>query len=100
MEAARFRDRIEDFHARQAVVLGISTDPPEENRRFKEEQQLPFPLLSDLNREACMAYRTCAFKGAYYSNRITYIIDEHGNISNVYPDVDPREHATEVLAAL
>jgi thioredoxin-dependent peroxiredoxin len=100
MEATRFRDRIDAFHSKQAVLLGVSTDPPEENKRFKEEQRLPFPLLSDVNRDACLAYRTCAFRTAYYADRITYIIDERGIISRVYRDVDPREHASEILAAI
>jgi peroxiredoxin Q/BCP len=81
-------------------VLGISTDPPAENKRFHQEQNLTFPLLSDVTREVCMAYGACAFSGAYYSDRITYIIDERGIISKIYPDVVPQEHANEILATL
>ena len=100
MEAQRFRDRIDDFAAKDAIVLGVSTDPPEENSKFKLEQNLPFPLLSDIRREVCLAYRACSFAKAYYADRITYLIDEQGIITKVYPHVDPRTHADEILAVL
>lgn len=61
---------------------------------------LPYPLLSDLNRTVCMAYGACAFQNAYYANRITYIIDEEGMIIKVYPHVDPDSHAAEILSSL
>ena len=82
------------------VVLGISTDPPSENLLFKNEQQIPYPLLSDPDKQTCMAYGACSFLKAYYANRITYIIDEQGLIQKVYPHVDPTTHAAEILAAL
>lgn len=100
MEAKRFRERIDEFSARNAVVLGISTDTPEDNRRFKDQLKLPFPLLSDLNRIVCMAYGACAFQNAYYADRITYIINEEGMIVKVYPHVDPNSHAAEILPSL
>ena len=81
------------------MVFGVSTDPPAENRRFKEEQMLPFHLLSDVDRSACIAYGACSFREAYYADRITYIIDENGLISKIYAKVDPSTHSEEVLAA-
>jgi thioredoxin-dependent peroxiredoxin len=82
------------------VILGVSTDIPEENRLFKKEQSLPFPLLSDTRRDVCMAYGACSFASAYYANRITYIINEQGVIEKVYPHVDPKTHADEIQAVL
>jgi peroxiredoxin Q/BCP len=100
LEAKRFRERIEEFSSRNAVVFGISTDTPEDNKLFKKQLNLSFPLLSDLDRNVCMAYGACAFQNAYYADRVTYIIDEEGMIVKVYPHVDPGSHAAEVLASL
>ena len=82
------------------MVLGISTDSPQENERFRDEQSLPYPLLSDTKRTVCMAYGACSFADAYYADRITYIIDELGIITKVYNHVDPKTHSAEVLSAL
>jgi peroxiredoxin Q/BCP len=82
------------------IVLGISTDPRSENLLFKQEQRIPYPLLSDPDRQICMAYGACSFRHAYYANRITYVIDEQGLIQKVYSHVDPTTHADEILAAL
>jgi len=80
--------------------LGISTDPPAENRMFRKQENIPYPLLSDTERKVSLAYGACAFAKAYYANRITYIIDEEGLIQKVYPHVDPNTHAAEILALL
>src|SRR2546422_343691 len=32
--------------------------------------------------------------------RITYVIDEQGRIQKVFPEVDPSQHANEILAAV
>jgi peroxiredoxin Q/BCP len=100
LEATRFRERIDEFQKKNVVVFGISTDPPGENAIFRKQENLPFPLLSDVDRKICLAYGACAFDNAYYANRITYIIDEQGLIQKVFPNVDPNTHASEILALL
>ena len=45
-----------------------------------------------------MAYGACDNPKAGYANRISYLIDEDGKISHVYPQVNPREHPAQVLA--
>lgn len=82
------------------MVLGISTDPPQENNVFKQQQQFPFPLLSDVDRTVCLAYGACSFQKAYYANRITYVIDEQGIIVKVFPEVQASRHAEELLKML
>ena len=100
MEARRFRERIKDFQQKNAVILGISTDPPSENCVFHQQEALPYHLLSDESRRVCLAYGACDFEKAYYANRITYLIDEQGLIQKVFPNVDPNTHANEILALL
>ena len=82
------------------MVLGISTDPPEANQQFHQQQRFPFPLLSDADRTVCIAYGACSFKKAYYANRITYVIDERGIVAKVFPEVQASRHAEELLQVL
>jgi len=82
------------------VVLGISTDLPAANLAFKRSAGLSFPLLCDIDREVSLLYGAVTFKQAYYADRITYIIDEHGIITRVYPKVSAATHPQELLEVL
>ncbi|PSQ58464.1 hypothetical protein BRD18_05600 [Halobacteriales archaeon SW_7_71_33] len=46
-EATGFRDEHAAFRDLDAAVLGVSNDPTEDLRAFREEHDLPFDLLSD-----------------------------------------------------
>jgi peroxiredoxin len=46
-QACKFRDEYEVFQKAGAVVFGISSDSPEDNKAFATAQRLPFPLLTD-----------------------------------------------------
>ena len=58
MEGRGFRDRAPQFAEAGIEILGISFDPPEENRRFAEQNGFPFRLLSDRDRSAGERYET------------------------------------------
>jgi peroxiredoxin len=65
-----------------AQVFGISVDSPFANARFREEQKINFPLLSDFNKEASTAYEciyesfVVGLKGV--SKRSAFVIDKDG----------------------
>lgn len=50
-ELCTFADRWDRLSELDARVFGVSVDGPFVNARFREEEGLPFPLLSDFNRE-------------------------------------------------
>ncbi len=50
-ELCNVRDNIAQYNQVNAQVLGISVDSIFTLAKFKEEQQLNFPLLSDFNKE-------------------------------------------------
>lgn len=83
-ELCSVRDNIAAYNNINTKVLGISVDSPQTLARFKEEQHLNFPLLSDFNKEASEAYG-CKYnsfigwmKGV--SKRSAFIIDKEGTI--------------------
>src|SRR5689334_15505845 len=50
-QVCAFRNAYEDFHSAGAEVIGISADSVASHQGFAQKQNLPFPLLSDPNRE-------------------------------------------------
>ena len=55
-ELCSMRDNIGDYNALNAGVVAISVDSPFTLGKFKEEQNLNFPLLSDFNKQVSKAY--------------------------------------------
>ncbi|WTC18937.1 peroxiredoxin [Streptomyces cellulosae] len=101
-ELSEIRDRLEQFAERDAEVLAVSNDSVHTLRVFGEQEDLPFPLLSDFwpHGNVSRAYgvfdedKGCAVRG-------TFVIDRQGvvraTVSSALADArDPGEY----LAAL
>lgn len=83
-ELCSIRDSIATYEGLNSTVVGISVDSPFTLRKFKTDQNLNFPLLSDFNKEASPAY------GAFYeqfmldlkgvSKRAAFVVDKEGVI--------------------
>lgn len=104
-EACAFKDKISLFEAQNTVVIGVSVDTIKSHKSFVEKYQLPFTLLSDTDKDIVEAYKVWGEKTLYGkkyfgTNRVTYLIDELGNISAVFPKVKPEIHAEEILKHL
>lgn len=83
-ELCSVRDSIADYNKVNAEVFGISVDSVHSLKRYKEDQNLNFTLLSDFNKEASTAYDTIyevfaqGAKGV--SKRSAFVIDKDGII--------------------
>ena len=104
-QACDVRDRIQEFDAKGAVVLGVSPDTVESHGKFRSKFGLNFPLLADPDHSVAEAYGVWeqkSFLGKKYMgvSRTTFVIDEEGRIAKVFPGVKPKEHADQVLEAL
>jgi len=85
------------------VILGASFDSVEDNRRFADEQQFGFRLLSDEDRSVGRAYGVARPSGdqyAAFARRFSYLIDPDGVIARSYDVADVKRHADDVLADL
>ena len=72
-QACDFRDNLREFSDAGFAVVGISPDKPEKLAKFRDAEQLTFPLLSDPERKVLEAY------GAYgeklmYGKKVTGVI--------------------------
>jgi len=104
-EACGLRDVYDEILKLGAVVLGVSPDNEKSHVKFREKFELPFHLLADTEHEIAESYGAWGEKKLYGKSfmgikRITYIIDEKGVVSKVWPKVTPKTHADEVLDAL
>lgn len=84
-ELCSVRDNLAAFNKANAQVFGISVDALYSLNKFKEDQQLNFPLLSDFNKEVSKAYAVLydvfpAFEYAGVSKRAAFVIDKNGII--------------------
>ena len=97
-EACAFRDRMDDYRGADVQVYGVSLDSPESHRRFREKNNLNFPLLTDEEGRAAAALGVLGDRG--YANRVTFLLDPDGKIARTYPEVSPETHADEILKRL
>ena len=51
-------------------ILGASCDPVEANAAFAARFGFPFPLLSDADRQTCLAYGACGIVRISHQTRI------------------------------
>jgi peroxiredoxin len=83
-ELCSVRDNIAFYNNTAAIVLGISVDSLYSLAKFKEEQHISYPLLSDFNKEVSAAYESLyerfAFDMKGVSKRSAFVIDKEGVI--------------------
>ena len=83
-ELCTMRDDMAQYQDLNAEVLAVSVDSPFTLEEFKRQQNLPFPLLSDFNKEVSRAYDALYedfvlnMKGV--SKRAAFVIDGKGKI--------------------
>lgn len=87
------------------VVLGISKDSPNVQKKFKDKYSLPYTLLADEDKKLSEAFGVLKEKNMYGRKtmgieRTSFLIDAQGRIAKIFPKVKPEGHAEEVLAAL
>ncbi len=104
-EACGFRDASDELSTLGAVVLGVSADSVKSHEKFVGKYELNFPLLADTEKVVANSYGAWGEKKRYGRtymgmNRMTYLIDESGNIERIWPAVKANGHAAEVIAAL
>jgi peroxiredoxin len=108
-ELCEVRDNMIMYNGINTQVLAISVDSLFTLAKFKELQQLNFPLLSDFNKEVSTAYgciyETFVFDMKGVSKRSAFVIDatrtiKYAEILENAPDTPNFNAITETLAAL
>ncbi|MET3466813.1 thioredoxin-dependent thiol peroxidase [Microbacterium sp. NPDC006705] len=104
-EACDFRDSVESLRAAGIEVIGISRDDEAKLRRFREQEQLTYPLLSDPDHAVHETYGAWGEKMNYGKTvegviRSTFVIDADGRIEHALYNVKATGHVARVRALL
>ncbi len=97
LEARRFQQDLPKYMEKNVQILGVSADDVESHAEFCDSEGLKFPLLADINGKVSKAYGSWI---GYVSMRHTFIIDPQGILREIFLDVRPTSHSTEILARL
>jgi peroxiredoxin Q/BCP len=100
-QACDFRDNMASLQAAGYAVLGISPDRPDAQRRFRDEQHVPYPLLCDPSREVLEAYGAWGEKKNYGRTvvgviRSTFLVGEDGTIEKAMYNVKATGHVAKL----
>jgi peroxiredoxin Q/BCP len=104
-EACDFRDAWPRLQAAGARVYGLSRDDAKSHQKFIAKHELPFPLLSDPDRQLLAPLGAFGRKVMYGKElegiiRSTFLVDPHGVIRFVWPKVSVKGHVQAVLDKL
>jgi peroxiredoxin Q/BCP len=73
------RDEIEKFRKAGVQPFGVNFAAVEDHERYARKLKLPFPLLSDPEREACAAYGALKSDGKKIQRSVV-LIDRDGKV--------------------
>lgn len=101
-EACSLRDGMDALVEAGYSVVGISGDSAASHLRFKEKQQLNFPLVADVDKSTIQAFGAWGEKkmaGREYMGilRTTFVIDGNGVIERVIAKVNTKNAARQIL---
>jgi peroxiredoxin Q/BCP len=106
-QACGLRDQFPLIQSANATVLGLSPDQPEDLRKWKDQEHLPYDLLSDPDHAVLETWGAWGEKVNYGKKymgviRSHWIIDENGTVIDAQVKVSPEqsvERATKFLAS-
>lgn len=100
-QAGDFRDDLSVFQDVGYQVLGLSPDAPAKLARFREQERLSFPLLSDPDKQVLAAYGAYGEKQLYGKTvvgviRSTFVLDEAGVLTHAQYAVKAKGHVAKL----
>ena len=104
-EACSLRDWNSEIIKRGVTIMGVSKDSIQSHNKFIEKHGLNFILLSDPDKTVHMAYGAWGEKKLYGkislgTIRMTFLIDENGNIEKIWNKVAVATHGEDVVKYL
>jgi len=104
-EACDLRDNYTQFLEKGFEVIGVSADSEKSHQKFISKYELPFRLISDVDRKVLQDYDAWGSKKLYGKSylgiiRKTFIIDENGYVEKIIEKVKTKEHTTQIFAEL
>ena len=104
-EACDLRDNYSQFIEKGFEVIGVSADSELSHQKFIAKYDLPFRLISDVDKKVLQDYGAWGQKQLYGKSymgilRKTFIIDENGYVEKIIEKVKTKEHSTQIFSEL
>lgn len=104
-EACSFRDNYQSLLKKGFEVLGVSIDDEKSHQKFITKYSLPFPLISDTDKNIVETYGVWVEKNMYGKKymgvaRKTFIIGKDGVIKKIIGKVDTQNSSQQVIDSL
>ena len=95
-EACTFRDCMNLFKQYGVQVIGINQGSVESHKKFQQDDNLNFELLSDTDKTVIKEF---GVKGTMFTERVTFVVDISGQIVfKTESTTDGKKHIRETLA--
>ncbi|MDF1575267.1 MAG: thioredoxin-dependent thiol peroxidase [Bacteroidales bacterium] len=101
-EACDLRDNYARFIEQGYEIIGVSADSEKSHQSFKNKYDLPFRLISDVNKKVLQDYGAWGEKKMYGKSymgilRKTFIINEEGFVDKIIEKVKTKEHSKQIF---
>ena len=103
IEAHLFSEAIDKFKALNATVIGVTAGNLDQISDFSKETDHcsgKFAVAADKGAIIAKQYDSILTMKPDWSNRTSYLIDQSGKVAAAYSALSPRDHVSEMLAAL
>ena len=99
-ESVQFRRDFERLWAAGCAVVGVSTDDQDTSDRFRQELDLPFPLVGDPDGAIVKAYKV-RWPLIGFAQRVTYVIGQDKTITVArHDELRAGRHSVAVCKAI
>ena len=98
-ETCGFRDMYERLKQHDFEIFGISPDDNESHRKFAKEHDVPFPLLSDKDKQVAKAYGALGMMGLM-NKRITFVIGMDGKVKKIVEGLGAGKHLDAIAKTM
>jgi peroxiredoxin Q/BCP len=104
-QACDFRDQLQELQKSGYAVVGISPDKPAKLAKFRDNQNLTFPLLSDPEHATLEAYGAWGEKTMYGKKRVgvirsTVVVGADGKVEVAQYNVKATGHVAKLMRDL
>jgi peroxiredoxin Q/BCP len=104
-EACDLRDNYEHFLKKGFDIIGVSADSEKSHQNFISKYELPFRLISDVDKKVLQDYGAWGEKKMYGKSymgilRKTFVIDPEGTILKIIEKVKTKEHSKQIFEEL
>ena len=104
-ESCDLRDNYSQFLEQGFEIIGVSADSEKSHQKFISKFDLPFRLISDVDKKVLKDYGAWGAKKLYGKSymgiqRKTFIINENGTVEKIIEKVKTKEHSKQIFTEL